>query len=52
MGQLIRRQRITVAQSEDYPCVGWLLDELPNTPLPKILQYVLRTPARRTVANT
>jgi type IV secretion system protein VirD4 len=39
MEQLVRRQRIKVAQWEDYPRVGMFLDELPNTPLPKILQY-------------
>jgi len=39
MEQLIRRQRIKVAQWETYPRVGMFLDELPNTPLPKILQY-------------
>jgi type IV secretory pathway TraG/TraD family ATPase VirD4 len=40
MEQLIRRQRIKVAQWEEYPRVGMFLDELPNTPLPKILQYL------------
>jgi type IV secretory pathway TraG/TraD family ATPase VirD4 len=39
MEQLIRRQRVKLAQWEDYPRVGMFLDELPNTPLPKILQY-------------
>jgi type IV secretion system protein VirD4 len=39
MEQLIRRQRSKVAQRERYPRVGMFLDELPNTPLPKILQY-------------
>lgn len=39
MEQLIRRQRIKVAQRERYPRIGMFLDELPNTPLPKILQY-------------
>jgi type IV secretory pathway TraG/TraD family ATPase VirD4 len=39
MEQLIRRQRTKVAQREHYPQVGMFLDELPNTPLPKILQY-------------
>ncbi|KAA0093587.1 type IV secretory system conjugative DNA transfer family protein [Mycolicibacterium sp. P1-18] len=39
MEQLIRRQRLKVAQWEQYPQVGMFLDELPNTPLPKILQY-------------
>jgi type IV secretory pathway TraG/TraD family ATPase VirD4 len=39
MEQLIRHQRIKVAQWEDYPRIGMFLDELPNTPLPKILQY-------------
>src|SRR5882757_11344124 len=39
MEQLVRRQRIKVAQWADYPRVGMFLDELPNTPLPKILQY-------------
>jgi type IV secretory pathway TraG/TraD family ATPase VirD4 len=39
MEQLIRRQRIKVGQWEEYPRIGMFLDELPNTPLPKILQY-------------
>jgi hypothetical protein len=39
MEQLIRRQRTKVAEWADYPRVGMFLDELPNTPLPKILQY-------------
>lgn len=39
MEQLIRRQRMKVGQWEQYPRVGMFLDELPNTPLPKILQY-------------
>ena len=39
MEQLIRRQRIKVAQWQAYPRIGMFLDELPNTPLPKILQY-------------
>jgi type IV secretion system protein VirD4 len=39
MEQLIRRQRIKVAQWEEYGRLGMFLDELPNTPLPKILQY-------------
>ena len=39
MEQLIRRQRIKVGQWEAYPRIGMFLDELPNTPLPKILQY-------------
>jgi type IV secretory pathway TraG/TraD family ATPase VirD4 len=39
MEQLIRRQRVKVGQWEEYPRVGFYLDELPNTPLPKILQY-------------
>ncbi|MDA2893392.1 TraM recognition domain-containing protein [Mycolicibacterium sp. BiH015] len=39
MEQLIRRQRIKVAQWEPFPRIGMFLDELPNTPLPKILQY-------------
>jgi type IV secretory pathway TraG/TraD family ATPase VirD4 len=39
MEQLIRRQRVKVSQWEEYPQVGMFLDELPNTPLPKILQY-------------
>jgi type IV secretory pathway TraG/TraD family ATPase VirD4 len=39
MEQLIRRQRTKVAQWEEYPRIGMFLDELPNTPLPKILQY-------------
>jgi hypothetical protein len=34
MEQLIRRQRIKVAQWEEYPRIGMFLDELPNTPLP------------------
>jgi type IV secretion system protein VirD4 len=39
MEQLIRRQRLKVARWEEYPRIGMFLDELPNTPLPKILQY-------------
>jgi type IV secretion system protein VirD4 len=39
MEQLIRRQRMKVGQWEEYPRLGFYLDELPNTPLPKILQY-------------
>src|ERR1700758_3715484 len=39
MEQLIRRQRIKVGQWEQFPRLGFYLDELPNTPLPKILQY-------------
>jgi type IV secretory pathway TraG/TraD family ATPase VirD4 len=39
MEQLIRRQRIKVGQWEEFPRLGFYLDELPNTPLPKILQY-------------
>jgi TraM recognition site of TraD and TraG len=39
MEQLIRRQRTKAAQWEEYPPIGMFLDELPNTPLPKILQY-------------
>lgn len=39
MEQIIRRQRIKVAQWEEYPRIGMFLDELPNTPLPRILQY-------------
>jgi type IV secretion system protein VirD4 len=37
MEQLIRRQRIKVAQWEAYPRIGMFLDELPNTPLPKMM---------------
>ena len=39
MEQLIRRQRTKVGQWEQFPRLGFYLDELPNTPLPKILQY-------------
>jgi TraM recognition site of TraD and TraG len=39
MEQLIRRQRVKVGLWEEYPRIGMFLDELPNTPLPKILQY-------------
>jgi type IV secretory pathway TraG/TraD family ATPase VirD4 len=39
MEQLVRRQRTKASQWEEYPRVGMFLDELPNTPLPKILQY-------------
>jgi type IV secretion system protein VirD4 len=39
MEQLIRRQRIKVGQWEEFPRLGFYLDELANTPLPKILQY-------------
>jgi type IV secretion system protein VirD4 len=35
MEQLIRRQRVKVAQWEEFPRIGMMfLDELPNTPLP------------------
>jgi type IV secretion system protein VirD4 len=40
MEQLIRRQRAKLGQCVDYPRIGMFLDELPNTPLPKILQYI------------
>ena len=39
MEQLIRRQRVKVGQWEQFPRLGFFIDELPNTPLPKILQY-------------
>ena len=39
MEQLIRRQRIKVGQWEEFSRLGFFLDELPNTPLPKILPY-------------
>ena len=39
MEQLIRRQRVKVGQWEEFPRLGFFIDELPNTPLPKILQY-------------
>jgi type IV secretion system protein VirD4 len=39
MEQLIRRQRVKVAQWEALPQLGLFLDELPNTPLPRIGQY-------------
>jgi hypothetical protein len=42
MEQLIRRQRIKVAQWEEHPRIGMFHDELPKIPLPKILQYLLR----------
>jgi hypothetical protein len=39
MEQLIQRQRVKVAQWEEYPRIGLFLDELPNTPLPNIQQW-------------
>jgi type IV secretory pathway TraG/TraD family ATPase VirD4 len=39
MEQIIRRQRVKVGQRKDYPRIGMFLDELPTTPLPRILQY-------------
>jgi type IV secretory pathway TraG/TraD family ATPase VirD4 len=39
MEQIIRRQRVKVGEQERYPRIGMFLDELPHTPLPKILQY-------------
>ena len=39
MEQLIQRQRVKVAQWQEYPRIGLFLDELPNTPLPNIQQW-------------
>ncbi len=39
MEQLIRRQRSKAVDGEPDTRLGLFLDELPNTPLPKILQY-------------
>jgi type IV secretion system protein VirD4 len=39
MEQLIRRQRSKAVHGDRYPRLGLFLDELPNTPLPRILQY-------------
>jgi hypothetical protein len=41
MKQLVRQQRTKVSQWKEYPR-GIFLDELPNTPLPKVLQYCPR----------
>ncbi|MGB8502446.1 TraM recognition domain-containing protein, partial [Mycobacterium sp.] len=38
-GELIRRQRIKVGQWEEFSRLGVLSQQLPNTPLPKILPY-------------
>ena len=40
MDQLINRQRTKVAQWEDFHRVGVFLDEITNTPLPRLPQYL------------
>ena len=40
MDQMINRQRIKVAQWEQYSRVGMFLDEVTNTPLPRLPQYL------------
>ena len=54
MEQLIRRQRVKVAQWEEFPRIGMFLDELPNTPLrrscstsPRPVAWVCRFALRR-----
>ncbi len=40
MDQLINRQRTKVAQWEDYQRIGLFLDEITNTPIPRLPQYL------------
>jgi type IV secretion system protein VirD4 len=40
MDQLINRQRVKVAQWEEYARIGMYLDEVTNTPLPLLPQYL------------
>ena len=40
MDQLINRQRVKVAQWEEYARIGMYLDEVTNTPLPRLPQYL------------
>lgn len=48
MEQLVPRQRTKVSQWKEYPR-GMFLDELPNTPSPKVLQYCF---ARKSTSAT
>lgn len=43
MDQLINRQRTIVSQWEEYRQVGLFLDEITNTPIPKLPQYIAET---------
>jgi TraM recognition site of TraD and TraG len=40
MDQLINRQRAKVAQWEQYGRIGFFLDEITNTPIPRLPQYL------------
>ncbi|WP_425005003.1 type IV secretory system conjugative DNA transfer family protein [Mycolicibacterium sp. S3B2] len=40
MDQLINRQRVKVAQWEEFSRLGMFLDEITNTPLPRLPQYI------------
>jgi hypothetical protein len=40
MDQLINRQRTKVAQWEDFQRIGLFLDEITNTPIPRLPQYL------------
>ncbi|KMO72848.1 type IV secretory system conjugative DNA transfer family protein [Mycolicibacterium obuense] len=40
MDQLINRQRVKVAQWDDFSRLGMFLDEITNTPLPRLPQYI------------
>jgi protein-tyrosine-phosphatase len=40
MDQLINRQRVKTAQCEEFPRVGMFLDEITNTPLPRLPRYL------------
>ena len=40
MDQLINRQRVKVAQWEEFTRIGMFLDEVTNTPLPRLPQYL------------
>jgi type IV secretory pathway TraG/TraD family ATPase VirD4 len=40
MDQLINRQRVKVAQWEEFARIGMYLDEVTNTPLPRLPQYL------------
>jgi hypothetical protein len=46
MDALINRQRRKVAQREEYSPVGLFLDEITNTPLPRLPQYLAESRAR------
>ena len=40
MDQLINRQRVKVAQWDEFSRLGMFLDEITNTPLPRLPQYI------------